>query len=79
MEKENFNFIRNIDNYDGDSELEIIPVSINDTYLKIVVGDTIMSIGFIQDKLRVVTNYEDKEGVERMPLTEIIDFLKNNL
>ena len=79
MEKENFNFVRHIDNYDGDSELEIIPVSINDTYLKIVVGDTILSIGLIEDKLKVVTNYEDKEGVERMPLTEIINFLKNNL
>lgn len=79
LKKENFNFVRQIANYDGDSEMEIIPLSISDRYLQIIVGDVIMNIGLIEDKLWVVSNYEDKEDVKRMPLTEIIGFLKNNL
>jgi len=79
LKKENFNFIRTINNFNGDSEAEIIPLSINDKYLKIIVGKTIMDIGLIESDLRVLTSYDSDKEANRMPLTEIIGFLKNNI
>lgn len=79
FEKENFNFVRQIDNYKGDIDKEIIPISINDKYIKILVGDTVMGIGLIDDKLRVVYSFKKEGDEQKLPLTELIGFIKKNL
>jgi hypothetical protein len=76
--KENFNFIRQISNFDEDKEREIIPISITESHLKILVGETIMDIGILdgENKLFIFTKYKKTSEVNRLPLTEIYKILK---
>lgn len=80
LEKENFNFVRNIGNFDENPELEIIPISISDDYLKVKVGDNILNIGLIDtkdgEKLWILNRYIDDKDEKRVPMTTIIEFLK---
>jgi hypothetical protein len=76
--KENFNFVRNISNFDEDTELEIIPISISESHLKVLVGNKIMDIGLLdgENKLFIFTKYKKSSDVSRLPLTEIFKILK---
>lgn len=74
--KENFNFIKDISNYEEDKDLDIIPIELNKSYLKILVGDIIMDIGINEDKLFIFTRYKKTEDVKRLPMTEIYKLLK---
>ncbi len=76
--KENFNFIKQISNFDEDPELEVIPISITESHLKILIGDKIMDIGLLdgEDKLFIFTKYKKSSDVSRLPLTEIYRILK---
>jgi len=76
--KENFNFVKNISNFDEDPESEIIPVSITESHLKVLVGDKIMDIGLLDgdNKLFIFTKYKKSSDVSRLPLTEIFKILK---
>lgn len=80
LKKENFEFIKNIDNYEEDKDIEIIPISLDNSYIKIKVGDYLMDIGYleIENKLWIFTKYKDENNSKRIPLTEIIQILKNN-
>ena len=80
LKKENFNFIRYLDNFDGNEDSEIIPISISDTYLKIKCDDFLMDIGFSEseNKLSIFTNYNSESEAKRLPLTEFLKFIKNN-
>lgn len=77
---ENFNFLKRIPNFKGDPNLDIVPISISDNYLKILSGDITMDIGILDDpeRLWVMTSYKSGEGAKRLPQTEIIRILKNN-
>lgn len=79
--KENFNFVKNISNFDLNKESEIIPLSITDSYLKISCDDIIMDIGIIDKDgkfdLYILTKYKTTEDIVRMPLTEIYKKLEN--
>ena len=70
LEKENFNFVRNIGNFDDNPELEIIPISISDDYLKVKVGDNILNIGLIDtkdgEKLWISNRYIDDKDEKRV-------------
>lgn len=76
--KENFNFVRYISNFDENPELEIIPVSITESHLKVLVGEKIMDIGILdgENKLFIFTKYKKSSDVNRLPLTEIYRILK---
>ena len=76
--KENFNFIRYISNFNEDPELDIVPISITETHLKVLIGDNIMDIGLIDgdNKLFIFTKYKKSSEVSRLPLTEIYRILK---
>lgn len=76
--KENFNFVRSISNFDEDTDLEIIPISISESHLKVLVGDRIMDIGLLdgENKLFIFTKYKKSSDVSRLPLTEIFRILK---
>ena len=75
-----FNFIRYLDNFYGNEDSEIIPISISDTYLKIKCDDFLMDIGFSEseNKLSIFTNYNSESEAKRLPLTEFLKFIKNN-
>jgi len=79
--KENFNFVRNLSNFDLNKETEIIPISITDEYLKVSCGDVIMDIGSIDkngsQELYILTKYKTEGDIVRMPLTEIYKKLEN--
>jgi hypothetical protein len=77
--KENFNFIKKIKNYDLSEDVEIVPISISDDFLKVLCDDTIMDVGFSSDKneLFIFTKYKKSIDVSRLPLTEIYRILEN--
>lgn len=76
--KENFNFVKNISNFDLSPDSDIIPISISDTHLKVLCGDWIMDIGLMENdgKLFIFTKYKKTSEVVRLPLTEVYKILK---
>lgn len=76
LKKENFNFLKNISNYQEDADLEIIPIELSNDFLKIKVGDYLMDIGMDDDNtLKVFTRYIDTKNLKRLPMTEIISVI----
>ena len=71
--KENFNFVKNISNYDLSPDSDIVPISITDNHLKVCCGDWIMDIGLLEkdSKLFIFTKYKKTSDVLRLPLTEV--------
>jgi hypothetical protein len=75
--KENFNFLKRIDNFKGNPDLDIIPISISDNYIKISSGDTTMDIGILDEpqKFWVMASYKSESEPKRLPQTEILRIL----
>jgi len=75
--KENFNFLKRIENFRGNPDLDIIPISISDNYIKISSGDITMDIGILDDpeKFWVMTSYKSESEPKRLPQTEIFRIL----
>lgn len=75
--KENFNFLKRIENFKGNPDLDIIPISISDNYLKISSGDVIMDIGILDDpqKFWVMASYKSESDPKRLPQTEVLRIL----
>jgi hypothetical protein len=75
--KENFNFVKNISNFDLNPDSDIIPISISDTHLKVLCGEWIMDIGLMEkdSKLFIFTKYKKTSDILRLPLTEIFRIL----
>lgn len=78
LKKENFLFLKSIENWNEDTQLDIIPIELNETTFKVKVGDKILGIGLIEDKLRVVYRFDEEKEETRIPTTELIKILKNN-
>lgn len=76
LKRENFEFIKKIENWDESSDVDIIPISITDGFLKVKVRDYLMDIGLSDDKLTIFTKYKDDSDSKRIPTTEIINILK---
>jgi hypothetical protein len=78
--KENFNFVKDISNFEESRDSEIIPISISDEHLKVLCGDVIMDIGYLEseNKLFIFTKYKKSSEVSRLPMTEILRILKIN-
>jgi hypothetical protein len=76
LKKENFEFLKKIENWEDNPDIEIIPISLRDDYFKIKVGDYLMDIGLTDDlKLRIFTRYKDELDVPRMSTTELLTIL----
>lgn len=76
LKKENFEFLRKIDNWDENPDLEIIPISLSESYLKIKVGDLLMDIGLTEDnKFQIFTRYKDDKNLSRMSTTELLKII----
>jgi hypothetical protein len=75
---ENWNFIRKIENFDLDPNLELIPISISETSIKIMCGDKYIQIGYLEDgeKFWIMTKYPVDEEKPRISQTEISKILK---
>jgi hypothetical protein len=78
LNRENFEFVKKIKNYDENTDLEVIPIFLDDNSFKIKVGDFIMDILLIDKELFIVSKYKDKENFKRLPLSEIINILKRD-
>jgi hypothetical protein len=79
LRKENFNFIKTIRNFDLSQDVDIVPISISDNFLKISCQDWIMDIGYSDEKneLFIFTKYKKSTETARLPLTEIYRILEN--
>jgi len=77
LKRENFQFLRNIENWDDDPNLEIIPIELKENIFKILVGENTIGIGIVDGSLRVVWK-QKSENESRIPTTELIKIFKNN-
>lgn len=76
LKSENFEFLRKIDNWDENPDLEITPVSLSDSFLKVKVGDYLMDIGITDDSnFQVFTKYKDEKNLRRMPTSELLSII----
>ena len=76
LKRENFEFLRKIDNWNENPDLEIIPISISESYLKIKVSDYLMDIGLTEDNnFRIFTRYKDEKNSSRMSTTELLKII----
>lgn len=75
---ENWNFIRNIENFDLDRNIEIIPISISDTSMKIKCNNYYIDVSFLEDskKFWITTKYPVDDEKPRLSQTEISKILK---
>ena len=74
----NWNFIKNISNYELDPKAEVIPVKLTDTYLKVKCEGYYLDIGYQEEgeSLRIYTKYSVDEDLPRLSETEISRILK---
>lgn len=78
LKSENFQFLRNIENWDEDPNLEIIPIELKENIFKILVGENAIGIGIVDESLRVVWKFKSEKNESRIPTTELIKIFKNN-
>jgi hypothetical protein len=80
MERENFEFLKQINNWDENPNKEIIPIALKDDHLIIKVDNNLLRIGIIDvttgSEMRITNKYHDDGDSKRLPLTNIIGFLK---
>jgi hypothetical protein len=78
-EYKNWDFIKNIKNFNLDKNLEIIPIDIKENYIVFQLGDYIINVGYMDDtnELRILVEYRTNEKHNRMPMPKILDILKN--
>lgn len=76
----NWDFLKQVENYQEDKNLEITPINIKDNYIVIKVGDYYLNIGYLEedDKLWVLAKYKLHIDIPRLPLPKLIELLKNN-
>jgi hypothetical protein len=76
LKKENFEFLRKIQGWNENPDLDIIPISISESYLKVKVGDYLMDVGLTEDnQFMIFTRYKDEKNVSRMPTTELLSII----
>jgi hypothetical protein len=73
----NFNFIKNIENFDLDIKAEIIPISISNSTMKIKCQDYYLNISWLEDgeKFWITNKFPIVENLPRLPETEITKIL----
>lgn len=72
---DNWNFIRSISNFNLDIKSEIIPVSLNDRYLKVKCDGYYMDIGLLNKEIKITTQYIIEDELPRLSETEISKIL----
>ena len=74
LNKRNFDFIKDLSNYELNKNSQIIPVRLTDTYVKVKCDGYYLDISYIEDfnELRVTSKYTiDGHGLPRMTSYEI--------
>lgn len=74
---DNWNFVKKIENFQLDPKSEIIPVSINNKFLKVKCDGHYLDVGYLEDgeKFWIMTRYPIEEDLPRMSETEIAKIL----
>jgi hypothetical protein len=77
--KETWNFVKKIKNYNSDPKAEVIPLEITDTRLKVKVDGDFMDVTYLEEgeKFWIATKYSANKDLPRLPETEIARILKN--
>lgn len=74
LNKRNFDFIKDLSNYELNKNSQIIPVRLTDTYIKVKCDGYYLDISYIEDfnELRITSKYTiDGHGLPRMTSYEI--------
>lgn len=76
--KETWNFIKRIENYNLDLKEEVIPIKLSNSMLKVKCDGYFMDIQFLSEgeKFWIVTKYPVDQDLPRLPETEILRILK---
>lgn len=77
--KDNWNFVKSIENYNSDPKAEVIPLQITDTFVKVKVDGDFMDVTYMEEgeKFWIATKYSADKDLPRLPETEIAKILKN--
>ncbi len=80
MEKENFHFLKEIDNWDENPDKDILPIELTANHILVKVDDNLIRVGLVDgqtgEKMTVTNRYTDEDNRKRLPLTDIIQFLR---
>lgn len=74
LENNNFDFIKELSNFDLDKNSQIIPVRITDTYIKVKCDGKYLDISYIDisNELRIITKYDiEGYGLPRLTIYDI--------
>jgi len=75
---ESFDFVKEIDNFEGDKDADVEPIKIEDTSATFRIGkNNYYTIAFIGDELRVSANWSDNDDKPVMSNTLIYRKIKN--
>lgn len=75
---ENFDFIKDVENFDLDKEKDIYPIEINNTNIQLRIGDIdYITVSLIDDKLWITSKWQDKIKKPIIPTTIISKKLNN--
>lgn len=69
---ETFEFIKNIDNFTGDSELEVEPIKLTETSANFRLGKNLyFTVALVDDKFRIVAEWFDKSDSPILSITVV--------
>lgn len=74
----NWNFVKDIENFDLGKDEEIIIVDISESLMKIKYKGYYMDVGVVDETLRILTQYSMDIEKAKMSQTEINKYIKNN-
>lgn len=79
FEKENWNFIKKIENYPFDINLEVIPISITESKAKFMIDKYYIDVGYIESdkKLWIIAKYPVDVELPRMPQTKVASVISS--
>lgn len=80
LKKRNWEFVKNIQNFDLNVNDELIPIELNDRYIKFKCGDYCIDVSWLDDikDFYVLTKYyDDKKNKKRLPTSYIYNIFKN--
>jgi hypothetical protein len=75
---ENFNFVKSLQNFDGDVNSEVEPIKIEDTYATFRIGEyKYFTVSLIKDSLMITAKWQDQKSIPILSNTIIYRKIKN--
>lgn len=74
--EQNWEFVKNISNFDLDKRSDIKPIQITDSYAKFDIDDNYIIVTLLNDEFKISSQFKIKDKLPKLPKTEINKILK---